>query len=338
MKEAGHDFVVTARDKEMTHILLNKFKINYISRGKGGKGVLGKILYLFKGDYILFKAARKFRPDLFLSFASPYAAHAAWLSGKPHITLDDTEIARIGQFLYTPFTDCILNPSSYKKQNKEKQILFKSYIELCSLHPNYFKPDKSVLGDLGILENEKYVILRFVSWQANHDFGVKGLSKETRLKLIEHLNKHATVFISSEGQLPPELQKYQLRISPEKMHDALYFASLLFGESGTMTSECAMLGTPAIQISGLPKGTIGTLNEQQSYDLVYIYEKYNEGILNQALDLIENPKTKEMWRINKEKMLSEMIDITAFMVWFVTNYPLSKAIMKENPDFQLKFK
>ncbi|MBK7626718.1 MAG: DUF354 domain-containing protein [Bacteroidales bacterium] len=128
MKESGHEIFVTARDKEMTHILLKKFKINYISRGKGGKGVLGKILYLFKGDYILLKAAKRFRPDLFLSFASPYAAHAAWLSGKPHITLDDTEIARIGQFLYTPFTDSILNPSSYNKLKKEKHIPFKALL------------------------------------------------------------------------------------------------------------------------------------------------------------------------------------------------------------------
>ena len=338
MKEMDHEFIVTARDKEVTHILLEKFNINYVSRGKGGKGFLGKLLYLLKGDYIVYKTALKFKPHLFLSFASPYAAHIAWLMGKPHIAFDDTEIARLGQFLYIPFTDCVLNPSSYKKTLKGKQIVFKSYIELCSLHPNYFKPDKSVLKELGIQENEKYVIVRFVSWQANHDLGYKGLNQETRLNIINQFKKHATVFISSEGRLPPELQKYQLKISPEKMHDALYFASLLFGESGTMTSECAMLGTPAIQISGLPKGTIGTLNEQQNYDLVYVYEKYNDSIMNQALNLINDPETKNRWLIKRNIMLSEKIDVTAFMVWFIKNFPQSKKIMKENQDFQLKFK
>jgi hypothetical protein len=31
-------------------------------------------------------------------------------------------------------------------------------------------------------------------------------------------------------------------------------------------------------------------------------------------------------------MLSDKIDVTAFMVWFVENYPESVKIMKENPD------
>ena len=36
-------------------------------------------------------------------------------------------------------------------------------------------------------------------------------------------------------------------------------------------------------------------------------------------------------------MLSEKIDVTAFMVWFVENYPESVEIMKKNPDYQLRF-
>jgi len=37
-------------------------------------------------------------------------------------------------------------------------------------------------------------------------------------------------------------------------------------------------------------------------------------------------------------MLSEKIDVTAFMVWFVENYPESAKIMKENPGYQYRFK
>ena len=36
-------------------------------------------------------------------------------------------------------------------------------------------------------------------------------------------------------------------------------------------------------------------------------------------------------------MLKEKIDVTAFMVWFIENYPESAKIMKENPDYQLRF-
>lgn len=31
-------------------------------------------------------------------------------------------------------------------------------------------------------------------------------------------------------------------------------------------------------------------------------------------------------------MLSDKIDVTAFMVWFIENYPKSAKIMKENPS------
>jgi hypothetical protein len=37
-------------------------------------------------------------------------------------------------------------------------------------------------------------------------------------------------------------------------------------------------------------------------------------------------------------MLSEKIDVTAFLVWFIKNYPKSVKIMKENPEFQERFK
>ena len=37
-------------------------------------------------------------------------------------------------------------------------------------------------------------------------------------------------------------------------------------------------------------------------------------------------------------MLADKIDVTAFLVWFVENYPQSFQIMKENPDYQLRFK
>lgn len=33
-----------------------------------------------------------------------------------------------------------------------------------------------------------------------------------------------------------------------------------------------------------------------------------------------------------------MIDYVAFLTWFIENYPESQKIMKENPDYQWRFK
>ncbi len=60
--------------------------------------------------------------------------------------------------------------------------------------------------------------------------------------------------------------------------------------------------------------------------------------MEKALEFIKLPGLKEEWQTRRKKMLSEKIDVTAFMVWFIENYPVSFSIMKENPDFQDNFK
>jgi hypothetical protein len=51
---------------------------------------------------------------------------------------------------------------------------------------------------------------------------------------------------------------------------------------------------------------------------------------------IEN--LKELWQQKRQKMLADKIDVTAFFTWFINNYPESKRIMRENSDYQYKFK
>ncbi len=65
---------------------------------------------------------------------------------------------------------------------------------------------------------------------------------KTKLKQSRSFQEYAKVFISSEKELPKGIEKYQSNIAPERMHDALAFSSLVFGESSTMAEEAAMLG------------------------------------------------------------------------------------------------
>jgi hypothetical protein len=37
-------------------------------------------------------------------------------------------------------------------------------------------------------------------------------------------------------------------------------------------------------------------------------------------------------------MLTDKIDVTAFMVWFIENYPESARIVERNPAYQFRFK
>ena len=332
MQKKGHDFLITARNRGEIFDLLRSYNLNYFDRGTGSDTQFGKILYLPKADYLLYRLSKKFKPDLFLSFGSIYAAHASKLYRKPHIAFDDTEHSKLEHILYVPFTDLILTPSCFRKDFGQKHVRFNGYMELCYLHPTYFTPDPAILSLLGVRNGEKYIIMRFVSWGASHDTRHTGLSLEMKRKAVKILSNYAKVFISAEGQLPEDLKQYQIRISPEWMHDALYYASLFFGESGTMTTEAALLGTPAVCVSTLSKLIGNHLELRDKYGLLFFYDSGNEGI-EMALRLFKKDLKSE-WKIRRERMLKDKINVTAFIVSFIENYPKSLRIMKEIPDYQ----
>jgi len=335
MEKKGHEFLIISRNKEIEHYLLKKYIIPFINRGKGKNSLRGKILYFFKSIYFIYREAMGFNPDIIISFGTPYPAIASWLLGIPHISINDTEHAKFHHLLTDPFSKYILTPSCYNKNLGKKQIRFNGYMELCYLHPNYFKPDLSVLQLLGVKKDEKYIIMRFVSWNALHDVGQSGLSLEMKRKAVKELSKYAKVFISSEGELPDDLKQYQIKIPPEKMHDALAYATLFLGEGATMASECACLGTPAIYVNSLEVGYC--TEEEHKYNLIYGFRNSN-GVLEKALDLLNTPNLKQEFQTRRKKMLADKIDVTAFMVWFIENYPKSFTIMKKNPNYQSRFK
>lgn len=334
MEENGHTFFITARKKEVVFDLLDYYQFNYKSRGTGKNGVVGKFLYIIKADIILFKLAKKFNPDLFLSFASPYAAQTAALLRKPHIAFDDTDHAFFSHAMYVPFTPSIVTPTVYSKNYGKKHIRLNGFMEMCSLLTKYFIEDKSVLANAGIGENERYAIVRFVSWQASHDIGEKGITLEGKIEIVKALSQHGRVIISSEGSLPEELEPFIFKAHPVHMHQYLRGASLIVSESLTMAAEAAFLGTPAICVS---TAKAGTLDEEVRLGLIELYRDSN-GVKDRAVELFKDHSYKANFTKRVDQVLSDLIDPTAFMVWFIENYPQSAKIMKENPDYQYNFK
>ena len=335
LEDKGHKIAITSRDKEISLYLLDKYGFKYTCTGKNLPSKLGKAYSIIRNDIAIYKVAQTFKPDIIVSFFSPFAAQVGKIIKKPVIGFNDTEHAKISITLTKPFTDAIVVPSCYWGSISEnKEIRFNGYFELAYLHPHRFTPDPSVKNLLGVHEGQKYSILRFVSWSAAHDVGHQGLELAAKRKIVSELSRHMKVFISSEGAIPDDLKSYLIKIPPEKMHDALAYACLYIGEGATMASECAMLGTPAIYVNSL---SAGTLAEQEKYGLLYGFRN-SDGVLEKALELITLPGLKEEWQKRRQKMLSEKIDVTAFMIWFIENYPVSTEIMKENPDYQQRFR
>lgn len=321
MKEKGHEILFVSRNKEIEHQLLDYYQIPYINRGKGKEGKLGKFAYLLYANFKLLRISLKFKPDVFLNFLHPYPSQVAKLLGKPSLVFSDTEHAKLHHRLTVPYATQIFTPSCYRTNLGEKQVRFQSFMELSYLHPNYFQPQEDVLDILGVKKNEPFVIVRFVSWAAAHDFGHTGMSLENKIQAIEAMSKYARIFISSEKQLPESLQKYQITIPKNKMHDALYFSTLLFGESATMASEAAVLGTSAIFLDNDGRGYTDELESE--YHMVFNFTESEEDqkkAIKKAIELLQNPQLKKENSAKRERILREKLDTTAFMVKSVEKF------------------
>ncbi|MCK4829892.1 DUF354 domain-containing protein [bacterium] len=324
MKGRGHKILICSVDKDVALGLLDTYGLTYNNVGHYHRNLLLKVIDLFRIDLKMYKIAIYFKPGILISLGSPNAAHVAALIHKPHITFEDTEHSREQYYLYAPFTAVICTPYCFKKDLGKKQVRYNGYHELAYLHPNYFKPDPSVLDELGLTEGEKFVIVRFVSWQASHDIGQHGFDLQSKRNLVQELIKYARVLITSESPLPEEFEQYRVNTHPEKIHDLLYYATMYIGEGATMTSESAMLGTPAIYINPL---RLGYLDEEESkYNLVYNFHNAQTDhtlVIEKAIELIKQSDLKAQWAKKCKILLADNIDVTRFMVDFIENYPES---------------
>lgn len=339
MERKGHKVLFTCRQKEFIIQLLEGEGFKYVSFGKKYTTTLMKLWGLAKFDYKMLYTSLKFKPDIYVSLGSMYAAQVSALMRKPHIVIEDTyNMEQV--CLYRPFTDLILTGDYEHPQiSKTKEFKMAGYNELAYLHPNRFTPEESVLHELGVEKGEKYVLVRFVALNASHDIGHHVLSTEDKIRIVSFFAKKYKVFISSEMNLPIELKTYLLPTAPNRIHDVLAFSSLVFSESATMAEEAAMLGTPAVYMN--ENRTYYTDHLEKDYNLVYTYSNYHDDInetLEKCLKLIEDNCTQIQWKERQTKMISERIDVTSFLSWIVLNYPNSLQTIMKRPEYQYNFK
>jgi predicted glycosyltransferase len=255
-----------------------------------------------------------------LEIGGTFIVHAAKLLGKPAIVFYDTENARVSNTITYPFADAICTPTCYKHDLGRKHVRYEGYQELAYLHPNWFTPDERTLKDAGLSEDEPFAVLRFVGWTSGHDVGLHGFSREGKQALIDRLTQAGRVVITSESPLPGKMERYRMNLSPDKIHDLLAFASLYVGESATMASESAILGTPAIFVSPVGRGY--TDEQEEKYGLVRTYADTEEDqVIDKAGEWFASQDLKSNWRARRDRMLEDKLDVTHWMVDFVETYP-----------------
>ena len=337
--EKGHHVLVAVKEIPSAMSLLDLYGIPYVNIGKKddalGKKGLDQLVY----DKRLLKLVRQYHIDLGIG-SSINIPHVSRMSRMKSIVMDDDDDAAEPLFVKFghPFADTILTPSAITRKSK-KAVYVEAYHELAYLHPNRFVPDPDVLRDAGVGGGEPYFILRFNAFKAHHDVGAEGLSAENKRRLVSLLQARGKVFITTERDIDDEFKPYQLKVSPEKAHSLMYYATMFVGDSQTMTSEAAVLGTPAVKCNSFA-GQLSVPNElEQKYGLCYSFlPEQQEAFFTKIEELLAMPELKGEWQLRRQRMLAEKIDYTSFMVWFVENYPDSRQTIAKHPDFQLRFR
>lgn len=319
LQRRGHRTLVTSREKDVTVDLLDAYEIDHevLTTGEG----LGSLpVELLTRERRLLSTARAFEPDVLVSRLDSAAPHVARIVGARSVAVEDTwvrsKLLRGALFrLVLPFVDVICAPTGFDlpvPPDRRKPLDFQ---ELAYLHPSYFEPNPAGLEAAGVRPDERYAVVRLAGWTAYHDVGHRGLSPAGTVALVAALNRHGTVYVSSEGPLPGPLEPYRLRVPPERIHDVLYHAALLVGDSGTMSSEAAILGTPAIRTNSL----VGDEDEpifialEEEYGLLSSFVDEQRAI-SAAVGAFARSGDREAARRQRARLVSDTGDVTEALV------------------------
>jgi len=342
LKEKNHKILIAIQKKDVLEELVLKAGFPYeniLMNGRGDSKI--SIVYsLIQKDYKLFQIVRKFRPDIMVA-SGPEITHIGKLFKIPSLLVFEDDLDQVAQYakIGPPFASALITPWNCRVGKwQKKQIGYNGLHELCYLSPKYFTPNIENVSDL-IKNSKPYFILRFSRLEAYHDVGKKGISSELAQKLSNILGQYGNIYITSEKMINGPLSKYIINIHPANMHDALYYADLFIGDSQTMTAEAAVLGTPALRFNDFV-GKLSYLNElEHKYDLTYgIQTNQPEKLIQKVFELIRKKNIKKSWQEKRDRMLSEKIDVTSFLVWFIENYPDSFNMFRKDPNIQYTFK
>jgi predicted glycosyltransferase len=146
---------------------------------------------------------------------------------------------------------------------------------------------------------------------------------------VAELDAHGEVYVSSPKELPPYLAEYRLSVPPHLAHQVLYHADLFVGDSGTMSTEAALLGTPAVRINsmvGIDEETV-FLELEAEYGLLDSVADDREGLAVVRERLADLDSTD--YAARREAVVADSTDETARLVEVIT-----EAATGETPSSQ----
>ena len=306
LQQNGHMVHVLARDKDVLLNVLQEEHVDYEIFGLHAKNMRDKVLATPRLLLNYYKIAKRIKPDVIVSKASLYGTMVARVMGAKAIIFPDSEVVALTNKIVVPMCSNVITPATFGLDYGKKHIRVKGFFEDCYLAPSVFQPKEEVIEQYGL--KRPYVLFRFVGWYANHDVNNAGFTAEQKRQLLDLAEQKMTVYISSEKKLPEDLEKYKLPTPAAEIHSVLAYANLYLGDSQTMATEAALLGTPAIRSNSFvgPNDMTNFIVLEKQYDLLRNIREYG-GVVTAVQDMTHNLRKQE-WNIKKDAYFKNVGD------------------------------
>lgn len=312
LREAGHETVVCSRAKDVTEPLLRHYGIPFhsLSRPARGRWRMAGELWRRTSGLLALHRRQPFDQACGTSVSIGFLGR---LTGVPTFNFNEDDDATVPLYAWLayPLCDHIVNPDCLRfRRWRAKRTLHPSYHELAYLHPDRFRPDPEVPRRHG-LEPGRYAVLRLSALEAHHDVGARGLSPAFVERLESRLAGLAVVR-SVEGERSH-------RVPPWDFHHVLAFARLVVADSQTLTIEAAVLGVPVVRMNTFVgrSTVIAELEERYRLALGFL-PRERDAAEAAVVDLLADPETGERWRRRRRRLLTDKVDLTA---WMLRNVP-----------------
>lgn len=308
LQARGHEVRITSRDKDCTLELLDGLGVAHEPLSKQATRGLGAMaLELVARDRALARVARAFRPQVMAGIGGVCVAQVGRWLGIRSVVFYDTENATLQNALTYPFASALVVPACYRGWTPAaKTHRYRGYHELAYLRPGYFTPDRALALANGLAAHGDTFLVRVVSWQANHDVGVRGWSAALLDAVVADLGRRGKVLISAEGPLPAALEPLRFAGDANLIHHVLAHCRGYVGESATMASEAAVLGVPAVYAATVSRGYVD--EQQQRYGLVEVTGiETPAAVLDALARLLAVPADE--FRDRHRRMLADTVDV-----------------------------
>lgn len=307
--QQDNDILFLARDKDVVISLLEASDFKYETFRFFGKSLKSKFLIVPRILRKYRSVFKKFKPDIVLSRSSPYSTLLSRTMGFKSVIFPDSEIVKLTRVFVAPLAHLIIVPKTFEVIYNKNQYYLSGFFEESYLSPNNFNADPKVLEKIGLKQDEQFFILRFVGWNANHDVNQFGFKIEEKKSLINELEKFGKVLISSENKIELEFEKYRFKLPPNEMHSVLYYASLYAGDSQSMATESALLGTPSLRYNSF----VGE-NDMSNFRILEnkyeLLKNFNNAqqLADQALKLVKS-NAKKNWTNKRDNFFKNKTDL-----------------------------